>query len=45
MSKSRVAPQRRRTIPRLELSAAVLGVQLAKFLQREMDIPEHTAYY
>ena len=45
MSKSRVAPQRRRTIPRLELSAAVLGVQLAKFLQREMDIPEHTAYF
>ena len=45
MSKSRVAPQRLRTIPRLELSAAVLGVQLSKFIQREMDLPIHTVFF
>ena len=45
MPKSRVAPQRRQTIPKLELSAAVLGVQLGKFLQREKEISKHMAYY
>ena len=45
MSKSRVPPQRLRTIPRLELSAAVLGVQLSKFIQREMDLPINTVFF
>ena len=45
MSKSRVAPQRLRTISRLELSAAVLGVQLCKFVQREMDLPINTVFF
>ena len=45
MSKSRVAPQRLRTIPRLELSTAVLGVQLSKFVQREMDLPINTIFF
>ena len=45
MAKSRVTLLRKRTIPRLELSAAVLGVQLNKFLQREMDLTMSGVFY
>lgn len=36
MSKSRVAPTKPMTIPRLELMAAVLAVKVARFLNREL---------
>ncbi|XP_070203690.1 uncharacterized protein [Littorina saxatilis] len=35
MAKSKVAPVRSVTVPRLELQAAVLSVKIARFLQRE----------
>ena len=38
MSKSRVAPTRSVTIPRLELCAAVLSVKLDVLIRRELDI-------
>ena len=44
MAKSRVAPKRKMTIPRMELQAAVLASKSAKFLEKELDVPsvEHT---
>ena len=38
MAKSRVAPLKIVTIPRLELTAAVLSVQVSQFLKRELDV-------
>ena len=37
--KSRLVPLKQVTIPRLELSAAVVSVQLDKVLKRELDLP------
>lgn len=37
-SKTRVAPRRQQTIPRLELQAAVLGIRLAKLIQHEHSL-------
>ena len=37
--KSRLAPLKQVTIPRLELSAAVISVKLDKVLKRELDLP------
>ncbi|XP_044165857.1 uncharacterized protein LOC122949868 [Acropora millepora] len=37
--KSRLVPLKQVTIPRLELSAAVISVQLDKVLKRELDFP------
>ena len=37
--KSRLVPLKQVTIPRLELSAAVISVQLDKVLKRELDLP------
>ena len=45
MAKSKVAPLRKRTIPRLELSAAVVGVQLSSFLQSELDYNIDSVHY
>lgn len=39
MSKSRVAPLKQVSIPRLELTAAVLSVKMDKMLKTEMQIP------
>ncbi|XP_073718868.1 uncharacterized protein [Misgurnus anguillicaudatus] len=39
MSRSRVAPRRQLSMPRLELSAALTGAQLAKLLHTELTIP------
>ena len=38
MGKSRVAPIKPMSTPRMELSAAVIAVRLAKFVQRELDL-------
>lgn len=38
IAKSRVAPQKIVTIPRLELTAAVLSVKMSQFLREELDI-------
>ena len=37
LGKSRMAPRKLMTIPRLELTAAVVAVRLAKFIQRELE--------
>lgn len=38
----RVAPKKQRTIPRLELCAALTGAQLAKVLKTELILPIHS---
>ncbi|TKS64949.1 ATP-binding cassette sub-family A member 2 [Collichthys lucidus] len=38
MARSRVAPKRQQTMPRLELCAALTGAQLAKLLQTELTL-------
>ena len=46
MGKSRVAPAKPLTIPRLELCAAGIAVRLAKFVTRELDVtPEKTVFW
>ena len=46
MGKSRVAPTKPLTVPRLELCAAVIAVRLAKFVTRELDVtPEKTVFW
>ncbi|XP_070067190.1 uncharacterized protein [Drosophila virilis] len=41
-SKTRVAPLKPVSIPRMELMAAVLGLRLAKCIQKEMSVRIHT---
>ena len=46
MAKSRVAPKPAHTIPRLELCAAVLAVEMAETINKEIDIPlQETMFY
>lgn len=45
MAKSRVTPKRAITVPRLELSAAVLATRVKRFLDRELHIPNLEHYF
>ncbi len=45
MAKSRLAPLKEITIPRLELSAAALAVKQNSLLEAELDIPINATYY
>ena len=45
MSKSRLAPLKKITIPRLELAATAVSVQLHKFLKSDLDIPIDTVRF
>ncbi|XP_067309102.1 uncharacterized protein [Pseudorasbora parva] len=45
MGKSKLAPKPAHTVPRLELCAAVLAVELAELITSEMDIGLHSVKY
>ena len=46
MAKSKLAPKPAHTIPRLELCAAVLAVEMAESISKEIDLPlDRTAFY
>lgn len=45
MSKSRLAPLKPTTIPRLELAAAVEAVKINKLLQKELEVPLQESVY
>lgn len=45
MGKSRVSPTKITTIPRLELSAAVVAVQTSNMLLKELDIQVHQGFF
>ncbi|KAK7945396.1 hypothetical protein WMY93_001124 [Mugilogobius chulae] len=45
MGKARVTPAKVTTIPRLELSAAVVAARTASFLKRELEIQDLQEYY
>ena len=45
MSKGRVCPMKQVTIPRLELQAALLAVQMNEVICRELDLPIAQSYF
>ena len=45
MGKSRVAPLKSISIPRLELTAATVGAKMSKFILNELDIDVITVHY
>ena len=45
MGKSRVAPVKRVTIPRLELVAAVLGAKLSDLIRKELNVKFNAVYF
>ncbi|XP_071483358.1 uncharacterized protein [Diadema antillarum] len=45
MSKSHLAPIKKTTIPRLELSAATMSVRLDSFLKRELNVPVTRSFF
>ena len=45
LGKSRVVPKKSVSIPRLELTAAVLSVEMACLLKKELNLGEVTHYF
>jgi hypothetical protein len=45
MGKARLAPLREISIPRLELTAAVISLRLSKIIQEELDLEIEIIYY
>ena len=45
MGKSRVAPMKKITIPRMELTAATVAVRLTTLITKELDMPVSDIYY
>ena len=43
-SKTRLAPLKKLSVPRLELMAVVIGTRCLKFVQRQLNIPIHGLY-